>query len=258
MLEEVCSEINRIAKGKRFNNICILIYIYLIRFLIAFIPVVLLAIIKFLFGIFSLANLDFITSGFNILYEILVAILSYVTFIATSPFMFGGLNYFYNEVKNDNTKEKLSKYLSNSKLCFKQMILIFIISMFTLMGLCFLIVPGVIFLSYTIMAPFILIDDESKSIKECLLESKKIMKGRVFTLIKLVIKLMLPSLLLYILSAYMMTNPFTYLLGMLGMIATFVIFMIALSDVFVGIAILYTKVSGKKAGAIDVEFREID
>ena len=42
---------------------------------------------------------------YNFIYTILIAIVSFLTFIATSPFLFGGLNYFYNEVKDIKIKE---------------------------------------------------------------------------------------------------------------------------------------------------------
>lgn len=257
MLDEITSEVKRIAKNKRLKNSLVLIYIYLIRILIAFIPVVLLSIIKFIFGIFALVNLNFISYGFNIIYEICMILISYLAFIATSPFLFGGLNYFNNEAKGETKDEKLTKYIHDSKFAFKQMKLMLVLSLGFIISSCLLIIPGIIFACFYILSPYVLLDNKDLSIKEAMKESRRIIKGRMMTLVLAVLKINLPWLLIYIIGTYFKFMPHFMALGNLLLFVGFFVMLCNVSDTFLALSVLYQKVSGKKAGAIDVEYREI-
>ena len=260
MVDEVISDVRRIAQNKRLKNIFTLIFVYLMRVLIAFIPVTILEIIKFIIStLFNILNAHLLSQGFNFVYSLIVEIVSVATYIFTSPFLFGCINYFLNEAKGEKNDEKLTKYIHNHKLCYKQMLMILRLSFFTLIGLLCFIVPGIIYLSKRIMAPLLLIEDESLGINEAIVKSIDIMEKRYKELIKVIIKILLPSAIMYILGSYVAHfNAATRILGNIMLFITFIMFIIALSDAILAIAVMYTKITGKKQGAIDVEYREIN
>lgn len=259
MVDEVYSEVKNISANKKFKYLGILIYIYIVRILIALIPATILAIIKFIIDLFvTLTSSAILGTTFDFIFSLVTSVVSLLTFCITSPFLFGGLNYFYKESMNEKT-ESINKYLGNHKLCFKQMRMTLELVVFTFLGLLCFIAPGVIYFTNRIMAPFILIDNEDMEVKDCFKESVRIMENRKGDFVKLLIKIMLPSLILYILSTYIgHFNAFTKVIGFILSIVTFFVFIFALADMVIACSCLYKKVMGKRAGAIDVEFREID
>lgn len=260
MVDEIFSDVRRIAEGKRLKNVGTLILVYLIRVLIAFIPVTLLAIINFIVTIlFDLINANLLNATFTFVYQLIVELVSIATFICTAPFLFGCINYFFNEAKENKEERKIGKYLHNPSMCVKQMGLIFRMSLFTFLGLLCFIIPGVIYFLKRVMAPLILIEDESLSITEALVKSRDIMENRYKDLLKVAFKILLPSLIMYVLSTYLMHfGGFTHFIGSILSFATIIVFLLNLSDTILAVAVMYTKINGKKAGAIDVEYREIN
>lgn len=260
MVNEILDEVKRISNGKKIKNALTILYVYLVRVLIAFIPATVITIINFIIKtFFELFDARFLNSMTEFIFSIITLVISVGTFVLTSPFLFGCLNYFLNEAKENNANDKLTKYLTNKNLWKKQMYMTLYLLVGTTIGLICFIIPGVFFFSKRVMAPFILIDHEELTVKECFKMSKEVMQNRYKDLIRICIRMAIPTAILYILIEYLTHfSPWTRFLGNVLLVGVAFVFLIAISDMILAFAALYMKINGKKAGAIDVEYREID
>ncbi len=102
--------------------------------------------------------------------------LSYIySILVTGAFTFGIYAYFLNLVRN---KEKdLGQIFSGFGFFFKTLLLYVVMMIFIVLWGLLLIVPGIIAAFRYSQAFYILIDDPSKDIMQCIKESKAMMKG---------------------------------------------------------------------------------
>ncbi|MCQ2749560.1 MAG: hypothetical protein MJ246_06325 [Clostridia bacterium] len=163
---------------------------YITRFLISTIPVLLLGLIGFLISsIFYALGINFVADSFNFIIGLLEAVVGYLAFLVSGPVLFGGLNFFKNEAEGVKSKESIFKFMHLNKTCAKMIGMTFVLSFGTLFGMLFLIIPGIIYLANRIMAPYIMLENPEKGVLDSIIESKDIMKERRGELYKIALRL---------------------------------------------------------------------
>lgn len=96
-------------------------------------------------------------------------------------------------------EEFIPKISDISNIIVKSILLMFLIVLIATIGLIILIIPGLIALLLFSQAFYILVDDPSKSVTECLKESKLMMKGNMMNYIILQISF-IPKMILGVLT----------------------------------------------------------
>lgn len=260
MDREIADRARKTGTDKKLSYIWVLFLMYITRFLISTIPVLLLGLIGFLISsIFYALGINFVAESFNFVIGLLQAVVAYLSFLVSGPVLFGGLNYFKNESEGVKNGGSIFKFMHLNKTCAKMIGMTFVLSFGTIFGMLFLIIPGVIYLANRIMAPYILLENPEVGVLDAIIESKDIMKNRRSDLYGIALRLFWPSLLAYILGNYI--GHFGGFAGFIGWLFTtlgFALLAFGLVDFFIALPILYGQIKGKKKGAIDVEFREIN
>ena len=259
MESEIVSEAKRISKRNMPEYIITLFKVWLTIVLIVAVPWIIVELLTFVISAFlKLLGSQMILNIFINLANIIKSIIIYLGVILASPIIFGGINYFYNEASDIQNKESVMKYSIPSKLSFKQMWVVFLLTFNTFLGLIFFILPGVIYFTNRIMVPFILIDKETITVKAAVQESKKMMKNRIDAFIKIVIRIFITPILLYVMGTYVFQFEGSLkIFGEIIYIAGIVVTIYSVVNFLIAIPLLYNKIKGKKSGAIDVEFKEI-
>lgn len=260
MSSDIVDRARRCGTDKKLKYLWILFVMYVVRILISFVPSLLLGLIGFLISsIFYAMGINFMADSFNFVIGLLESVVAYVSFLISGPVLFGGLSYLKNETEGVKNTESIFKFMHLNKTCAKMIGMTFILSFGTIFGLLFLIVPGVIYISNRIMAPYILLENPEMGVLDAIIESKEIMNGRRSDLYWIVIKLFWPALATYILGNFV--GHFGGFLAFLGwVISCLAIALIAfgLVDFLLALPIFFNKIKGRKKGAIDVEFREVE
>ncbi len=132
--------------------------------------IVVVFLIQFLFNFISRCFLD------NIIIFIIITL---VSIIISSAMSIGvcrlSLNYVY-----DDKQPAFSDIFSGFNVILKAVGLVILLGIIILVGTFLLVIPGIIFTYMFSQAYFILADDNSKSIIQCLKESAEMMKGYKF------------------------------------------------------------------------------
>lgn len=260
MASDIVNRARKTGTDKKLHYLWIVFIMYVVRILISIVPSLILGLIGFLISsIFYAIGIDFVAESFNFVIGLLESVVGYLAFLVSGPVLFGGLNYFKNEAEGVKNKESIFKFMHLNKTCGKMIGMTFILSFGTIFGMLFLIIPGIIYLSNRIMAPYILLENPEIGVLDAIIESKDIMKGRRSDLYKVFLSLFWPSLLAYVLGNYVgHFGGFASFIGWLVTCLGFALLAFGLVDFLLALPILYGQIKGKKKGAIDVEFREIN